>query len=89
MRALEVHSKTIAGTFKQQDVSNTLLAYATMGREPEAELMRLQEGLAEDLADTFNTQGVSNTLWAYATMGRDLGEGMMRALEGRIRWRNV
>jgi len=42
----------------------TLWAYATMGREPGAGVMRGLEGRAEALAGTFNAQHVANTLWA-------------------------
>ena len=66
-----------------QDVANTLWAYATMGREPGAGVMRGLEGRAEAVAGTFNAQDVANTLWAYATMGREPGAGVMRGLEGR------
>ena len=69
---------------KAQDVANTLWAYATMGREPGAGLMRKLEGRAEALAGTFNAQDVANTLWAYATMGWEPGAGLMRELEGRM-----
>jgi len=70
-------------TFKSQEVANTLWAYATMGREPGAGLMRVLEGREEALADTFKAQEVANTLWAYATMGREPEAGLMRVLEGR------
>ena len=47
-------SEAVAGTFNAQDVTNTLWAYATMGREPGAGLMmRELEGRAEALAGTF------------------------------------
>jgi len=64
MRELEGRSERLAGTFKAQDVANTLWAYATMGRGPGAGLMRELEGRAEALAGTFNAQDVANTLWA-------------------------
>jgi len=80
---LEGRAEAVAGTFKAQAVANTLWAYATMGREPGAGLMRELEGRAEALAGTFNAQDVAITLWAYATMGREPGAGMMRELEGR------
>jgi len=83
MRLLEMRAEKVAGTFKAQDVANTLWAYATMRREPGAGLMRELEGRAEALAGTFKAQNVSNTLWAYATMGRAPGAGLMRELEGR------
>ena len=63
--------------------TNTLWAYATMGRAPGAGLMRALEGRAEAVAGTFKEQEVANTLWAYATMGREPGTVVMRALEGR------
>ena len=42
--------------------ANTLWAYATMGREPGAGVMREPEGRAEAVAGTFNAQEVTNTL---------------------------
>jgi hypothetical protein len=65
---LEGRAEALAGTFNAQNVANTLWAYATMGREPGAGVMRGLEGRAEALADTFKAQDVANTLWAYATM---------------------
>ena len=47
------------GTFSAQRVANTLWAYATMGREPGAGVMRGLEGRTEALAGTFNAQGVA------------------------------
>ena len=47
---LEGRSKALADTFKSQDVANTLWAYATMGQEPGAGMMRGLEGRAETLA---------------------------------------
>jgi len=83
MRELEVRAEALAGTFRAQDVSNMLWAYATMGRKPGAVLMRELEGRAEALVGTFNAQDVANIMWAYATMGREPEAGIMRELEGR------
>jgi hypothetical protein len=82
---LEGRAEAVAGTFNAQEVANTLWAYATMGREPGAGMMRVREGRAEALAvaGTLNAQDVANTLWAYATMGREPGAGLMKVLEGR------
>jgi hypothetical protein len=84
LEALERRAEAVAGTFEAQNVANTLWAYATMGREPGAGLMRALEGRAEAVAGTFEAQVVANTLWAYATMGREPGAGMMRALELQV-----
>ena len=81
--ALPIWAEALAGTFNAQAVANTLWAYASMGREPGAGLMRELEGRAEAVAGTFNAQEVANMLWAYATMGREPGAGLMRVLEGR------
>ena len=54
----------LGGTFSAQRVANTLWAYATMGREPGAGVMRVLAGRAEALAGTLNAQDLSNTLWA-------------------------
>jgi len=64
---LEGRTEALAGTFKTQNVANTLWAY-----------MRKLEGRTQALTGTFNTQGVASTLWAYATMGRKPGTGVMR-----------
>jgi hypothetical protein len=44
MRELEGWAEALAGTFKAQEVANTLWAYVTMGREPGAGMMRELEG---------------------------------------------
>jgi hypothetical protein len=64
MRELEGRAEALAGTFKAQNVANTLWAYATMRRAPGAGLMKALEGRAEALAGTFNAQDVTNTLWS-------------------------
>ena len=64
-------------------MANTLWAYAKMGREPGAGVMRELEGRAEALAGTFKAQEVANSLWVYVTMGREPGAGLRRELEGR------
>ena len=61
-------AEALAGTFKAQNVANTLWAYATMGREPGAGVMRELEGRAEALAGTFNAQDVVNTLWGVCVI---------------------
>jgi hypothetical protein len=63
MRGLEGREEELAGTFNAQDVANTLWAFAKMGREPGAGLMRVLEGRTEAVAGTFNQQSVANTLW--------------------------
>jgi hypothetical protein len=83
MGVLEGRAEALAGTFNAQEVANTLWAYATMGREPGAWVMRGLEGRAEALAGTMNAQDVSTTLWAYATMGWKPWAGLMWVLEGR------
>ena len=84
MRALEGRMGEPGGISEhEQDVTNTLWAYATMGREPGEGPMRALEEGARRLAGSFQAQGLTNTLWAYAKMGREPGEELMRALEGR------
>jgi hypothetical protein len=41
MRGLEGRAEALAGTYTAQDVENTLWAYATMGLEPGAGVMRV------------------------------------------------
>jgi hypothetical protein len=53
----------LAGTFNAQDVANTLWAYATMGREPSAGMMRVLEERVEALAGKFKAQNVANTIF--------------------------
>jgi hypothetical protein len=80
---LERRAESVAGEFKPQEVSNTLWAYATMGRKPGERLMGLLERRAEVISEDFNSQNVANTLWAYATMGRKPGERLVGLLERR------
>jgi len=61
-------------------VANTLWAYATMGREPGAGLMRELEGRAESLAGCFNAQDVANTLWAACVIVLLFAPGQVRRL---------
>jgi hypothetical protein len=68
MRELEGWAETLAGTFKAQEVANTLWTYTTMEREPGAGMMRELEGRAEALAGTFKAQEVANTLWLMMMM---------------------
>jgi hypothetical protein len=47
LEALEGRAEAVAGTFEAQGVANALWAYARMGQEPGAGLMRKLEGRAE------------------------------------------
>jgi hypothetical protein len=47
MGLLEGRAQAISGQFNEQDVANTLWAYATMGRKSGQRLMGLMEGRAE------------------------------------------
>jgi hypothetical protein len=80
VQKLEGRAEALAGTFNAQGVANTLWAYATMGREPGAGVMRGLEGRAEALAGTFNAQDVANTLWAYCVFF------LLRAFDAEFRW---
>jgi hypothetical protein len=53
---LEWRATALAGTFSAQGVANTLWAYATMGREPGAGVMRVLAGRAEAPAGTLNAR---------------------------------
>jgi hypothetical protein len=68
MRELEGRAEALAGTFKAEEVANTLWAYTTMGRVPGAGLMRGLEGWSEALKGTFNTRETSTILWCLATL---------------------
>ena len=50
-------------------MSNTLWAYATLGRAPGEELLRRLEARAAAVAESFNAQDVSNTLWSISSLG--------------------
>ena len=60
----------VSGSFIPQDISNTLWAYATLGRAPLEDVLRGLEGRAVAVAGSFIPQEISNTLWAYANLGR-------------------
>jgi len=68
MREMEGRAEALAGTFKAQEVANTLWAYATMGLAPGVGVMRELEGRAEALAGTFNARDTSTILWCLATL---------------------
>ena len=68
LAALERRAEALVSTFNAQDVANTLWAYATMGREPSAGVMRGLEGRAEAVVSTFNAQEMANTLWAACVL---------------------
>ena len=77
MGLLEEQVEAISGEFDSEDVSDTLWAYAEMGRMPRKRLMGLLEGRMETISGEFQSQDVSDTLWAYAKMGRKPGERLM------------
>jgi hypothetical protein len=64
-----------------QALANTVWAYATLGRAPEADTWRTLETAAVRVAPGMVPQNLANTLWAYATLGRAPGAETWRALE--------
>jgi uncharacterized alpha-E superfamily protein len=76
-------AEEISGEFNLEESTNTLSAFATMGRKPGEQLMGQLEGRAEAISGEFNSQDVANTLWAFATIGRKPGEQLMGQLERR------
>jgi hypothetical protein len=86
MRGLEGRAEAVAGSFKAQELANTLWAYATMGREPGAGVMRGLEGRAEAVAGSFNAQGVANTLWAVCVlaMSNVISNAVVQVLFARL-----
>ena len=84
MRELEGRAEAVAGTFYAHGVANTLWAFATMGREPGAGLMRVLEGRAEAVAGMFNAQHVANTLWRRACFL--FFAPLAQNFDGSIRW---
>ena len=64
--------EAVAGTFKAQEVANTLWAYARMGREHGVGLRRsLEERILQVVAD-FMSQDIADTKLAYSQMGAGL-----------------
>ena len=55
--------------YNAQELSNTLWAYATMGRGPGERVMGMLEGRMGEVVREYNAQELSNTLWAYAKLG--------------------
>jgi len=51
-----------------QALSNTLWAYATLGRVPEAETWEALETAAVRVAPGMVPQALANTLWAYTSL---------------------
>ncbi len=61
MGLLEERAEAISGEFDSEDVSNTLWAYARMGRKPGERLMGLLEERAEAISGEFDSQDVSDS----------------------------
>ena len=68
---------------KEQEVANTLWAYARMGREPGADLLwRLEERILQ-LVEDFTSQDIADTRWAYEQLGMALPAEVATGLEAR------
>ncbi len=70
---MTVRANALQGLFKPREIANLMWAYATLGREPGAELAGAMSRRAVSTAGKFNPQEIANLMWAYATLG--LGRG--------------
>jgi hypothetical protein len=61
--------RTLLDRFEAQAVSNTLWAFATLGYQPEGDLLERIANHATAIIGTFKPQATSNTLWAFAKFG--------------------
>jgi len=64
-----------------QALANTMWAYATLGRAPEAETWRALETAAVRVAPGMVPQNLANTMWAHVTLGSAPEAETWRALE--------
>ena len=62
--ALEGRVESISGEFNEQDVANTLWAFAAMGKKSGERMLGQLEGWTEAISGDFNAQDVTNTLWS-------------------------
>jgi hypothetical protein len=79
--ALETAAVRVAPGMVPQNLSNTVWAYATLGRAPEAETWEALEAAAVRVAPGMVPHALANTVWAYATLGRAPEAGTWEALE--------
>jgi len=63
-----IKTRLKADTYTPQHVSNTLWAWATIGFEPDQEVMAELETTAQLTAQQFKTNEISNTIWAWSTL---------------------
>ena len=83
MRGLEGRAEAVAGTFKAQEVANTLWAYATLGRAPGAGIRRKLEERILQLVKDFTSKDLADTQWAYGQLGMALPAEVVTGLEAR------
>jgi hypothetical protein len=63
-------------------VSNTLYAFATLGKSPGAQTWAaLEQTAAETQVRAMTSQGVAATLWSYGALQQMPGDRMWMALE--------
>ena len=90
MGVLEGRAEAVAGTFNAQAVSNTLWAYARMGREPgvglRCSLETSLEGRILQVVSDFTSQTVIDTRWTYSQL--ELFSCFCRPRSRRV-WQNA
>jgi len=71
---------------KPQEVANAILAFATLGLMPGAEIRAALEAAVVRVAPDpdVKPQAVSNVIWAFATLGWEPGAEMRAALEAAV-----
>ncbi len=69
---LEGQAVAVVGTFSAQGVTNTLWAFATMGREPGARLRCSLEERIQMVSTDLWSQDIINIRWAYSHLGLSL-----------------
>ena len=70
MPQLERRAEATAGDFNSQGITNTLWAYATMGRKPGEKLMGQLERRAQVIVGEFKVTGVTQMLVWFRFTGR-------------------
>jgi len=84
LAALEQQAVLVASDMIPKAVSNTVYAFAALGRELGAEAGAALEAAVVRVGLDMNAQDVGNVFWAYGELEREPGAGARAALESAV-----
>ena len=84
MGGLAVRLLEVQVAFNPQQITNTLWAFATLGRQPKDVLVAGLMTRALEVQGGFNPQNIDNTLWAFATLARQPKDALLAGLMAQV-----